>query len=187
MTIQSDTSLQTATEVINPAASIAWSKQLSWVDFKTMLAKELPNYSNLLAKMKVRLAVEQAKVAAIVPSSTVPVHRDVMYNDHNIPIIKAVTNSTIQSIEDMITALTAKAAEPAPTATASTQAGLVAQQVQALVTSTGYGSFVITTLPNGKLELDYSMIQCIVNYGLQLRLAAVEKFLAGILGSGITV
>jgi hypothetical protein len=87
----------------------------------------------------------------------------------------------------MITALTAKAAEPAPTATASTQAGLVAQQVQALVTSTGYGSFVITTLPNGKLELDYSMIQCIVNYGLQLRLAAVEKFLAGILGSGITV
>lgn len=68
-----------------------------------------------------------------------------------------------------------------------TQAGLIAQQVQELVTSTGYGDYVMKTTPSGKLALDYMSIFAIVNRGLQLRIAKLEEFLSQVPDSGITV
>lgn len=54
------------------------------------------------------------------------------------------------------------------------QAGVIAQEVQALAASTGYGDWLVSKSPSGKLAVDYQSLAMIVAKGNQLRLAALE-------------
>lgn len=190
MTTISDQSLQSKVEAVNSAAAIAWSKQLAWVDFTVVVASADISTQRRLIERKTRLAALSAA-----PANAPVITHEIMHgNSHGSTMdapnevvsastTEGVTNATeIVAVQADITRLEALLT----TLPTITQAGLVAQQVQALIVSTGYGAFVVTN-SHGILSIDYTAVMAIVNQGFQLRLAVIEAFLSTVDGSGVTV